>query len=68
MFFLIPETKDRTLEEIDELFEEKIPARRFKQYNCTRVQNSAAIGMSLCEVKRDKGSDHVEKVEIVGQK
>lgn len=60
MFFLIPETKDRTLEEIDELFEEKVPARRFKHYKCTRVENSAAIGMSLAEDKREEGSDHVE--------
>jgi len=38
MFFFLPETKDRTLEELDELFEAKIPARKFKSYVCVKTR------------------------------
>ena len=34
-FFLIPEMKDRTLEEVDKLFEMKTPLRKFKQASIT---------------------------------
>ncbi|KAI1329931.1 sugar transporter-domain-containing protein [Xylariaceae sp. FL0255] len=30
VFFVLPETKDRSLEELDELFKARIPARKFK--------------------------------------
>lgn len=33
-YFLIPETRDRTLEEIHEMFQAKLPARKFKGYVC----------------------------------
>ncbi|KAI1759624.1 putative maltose permease [Hypoxylon sp. FL1150] len=35
IFFFLPEVKDRTLEEIDEMFEARIPARNFRKYHCT---------------------------------
>lgn len=41
-FFLLPETRDRTLEEIHEMFEAKLPARKFKGYKCTYVEDIAA--------------------------
>jgi MFS transporter, SP family, general alpha glucoside:H+ symporter len=31
-FFRLPETKGRTYEELDILFERKVPARKFKKY------------------------------------
>ncbi|KAH8904143.1 general substrate transporter [Coniochaeta sp. PMI_546] len=37
VFFFLPETKGRTLEEIDEIFEAKTPARKFRSYQCTGV-------------------------------
>jgi hypothetical protein len=38
-FFVIflPETKDRTLEELDEMFEAHLPARKFKGYVCVKT-------------------------------
>ncbi|KAI1845923.1 hypothetical protein JX265_011181 [Neoarthrinium moseri] len=35
IFFFLPEVKDRTLEEIDEMFEARLPARKFRGYKCT---------------------------------
>ena len=32
-WFVIPEMKGLTLEEIDECFENKVPTRKFKQYH-----------------------------------
>lgn len=36
VFFFLPEVQGRTLEEIDEMFEEKLPARKFRAYKCIR--------------------------------
>ncbi|KAK5219370.1 hypothetical protein LTR99_010399 [Exophiala xenobiotica] len=45
IFFCVPETKDRTLEEIDEMFEAKLPARKFKGYVCINANNARLNGM-----------------------
>lgn len=58
VFFFFPETKDRTLEEIDELFEAKTPARKFRGYQCTRT---AAVAHAAAD---DKSSDD-EKAQHV---
>jgi hypothetical protein len=34
IYFFLPEIKNRTLEEIDEMFEAKLPARKFRKYVC----------------------------------
>ncbi|KAL1619831.1 hypothetical protein SLS54_006429 [Diplodia seriata] len=35
VYFYLPEVKNRTLEEIDEMFEMRLPARKFRKYVCT---------------------------------
>ncbi|RYP43704.1 hypothetical protein DL768_009765 [Monosporascus sp. mg162] len=35
VYFFLPEVKGRSLEEIDEMFEARIPARKFASYRCT---------------------------------
>ncbi|KAI1608308.1 general substrate transporter [Exophiala viscosa] len=62
IFFALPETKDRTLEEIDEMFEEKVPARKFKNYNCARSEHARVIGMHIIEDKQSEGHNHVESL------
>ncbi|RYP77498.1 hypothetical protein DL771_001071 [Monosporascus sp. 5C6A] len=36
VYFFLPEVKGRTLEEIDEMFEAKLGARKFRGYQCVR--------------------------------
>ncbi|KAJ5867798.1 hypothetical protein N7534_002351 [Penicillium rubens] len=35
VYFFLPETKDRSLEELDEMFQHKVATRKFKDYVCT---------------------------------
>jgi hypothetical protein len=60
-WFFLPETRDRTLEEIHEMFEARVPARKFKSYVCVGVEGYAAeaMGKELGEVKGVE-SAHVE--------
>jgi SP family sugar:H+ symporter-like MFS transporter len=44
VFFFIPETKDRTLEEIDEMFEMRVAARKFSSYTCVGIQQAVEGG------------------------
>jgi SP family general alpha glucoside:H+ symporter-like MFS transporter len=39
VFFELPETKDRTYEELDEMFTQGVKARKFKEYLTARSMN-----------------------------
>jgi MFS transporter, SP family, sugar:H+ symporter len=54
IYFFLPEIKNRTLEEIDEMFEAKLPARKFRKYVCT--------GRHIADEKIGRPS--VEKQEV----
>ncbi|KAJ9137477.1 Maltose permease [Pleurostoma richardsiae] len=56
VYFFLPETKDRTLEEIDELFEARLSARKFRKYKCVgqvtvleKVPSSEKTGVETIE-------------------
>ncbi|KAK4124780.1 general substrate transporter [Parathielavia appendiculata] len=56
VFFYLPETKGRTLEEIDEMFEARLPARKFRKHVCVgHVTQQAAE-------KKEVSEEEVEKV------
>ncbi|OQU99198.1 hypothetical protein CLAIMM_04866 isoform 1 [Cladophialophora immunda] len=63
-YFFLPETRDRTLEEIHEMFEARLPARKFKGYVCTGVESYAAeaMGKDLAETKHIGQITHVEEL------
>jgi Sugar (and other) transporter len=62
-WFFIPETRDRTLEEIHEMFEARLPARKFKGYVCVGVERLAAEAVGKDAVNRDgkAGALHIER-------
>jgi SP family sugar:H+ symporter-like MFS transporter len=65
VYFYLPEIKNRTLEEIDEMFEARLPARKFRKYVCT----GSFIGVpDTDEKRRDSEKDEVERHEVVGVK
>ncbi len=57
-WFFIPETRDRTLEEIHEMFEANVPARKFKGYVCTSTRAMAEAAIKESEVN----AAHMEDV------
>ncbi|KIW88052.1 uncharacterized protein Z519_11162 [Cladophialophora bantiana CBS 173.52] len=54
-YFYLPEVKNRTFEEIDEMFEARLPARKFRTYKC--VGSVAAVAMAA----KEDGSSGSEK-------
>ncbi len=58
IFFFIPEVKDRTLEEIDEMFAAELNARKFKGYRCT------ATTFGVTKENSDQKAGDVEIVEL----
>jgi len=63
IFFFVPETKDRTLEEIDEMFEDGLPARKFKGHVCVRTNDARRIGLYSKEIKDEKEEASVAHLE-----
>ncbi|RDL29893.1 MFS general substrate transporter [Venustampulla echinocandica] len=65
VFFFLPEVKGRTLEEVDEMFEAKIPARKFRQYVCVGPLGAAEMKLSRVNTQEQvKGEEHIEDKEV----
>lgn len=70
IYFYLPEIKNRTLEEIDEMFEAKppLPARKFRKYVCTGHIDVAGAGEEKVVAepeKKEKEKDGAVKTENV---
>lgn len=65
VYFYLPEIKNRTLEEIDEMFEARLPARQFRKYVC--VGRHVASTDEKAVRRRSSGSekDGVVQQEVV---
>jgi len=44
------------------MFEEKVAARKFKDYKCVRANNARVIGMQMVDHKEVANSSHVESI------
>ena len=64
IFFFVPETKDRTLEEIDEMFEARLPARKFKGCVCVESLSARRAGLQvlggMSDTKAESNVEHLE--------
>tara|TARA_R110002003_G_scaffold214_31_gene16298 strand:+ start:26396 stop:27067 length:672 start_codon:yes stop_codon:yes gene_type:complete len=61
VFFFLPEVKNRTLEEIDEMFEKRLPARQFRKYRSTGIVVDAEARKSI-ETEKEVSVLRSEKV------
>jgi len=63
VFFFVPETKDRTLEELDEMFAAKVPARKFSSYVCAGTEQAGERAVVQTLGLDEKGSAmHEEEI------
>lgn len=65
VLLMIPETKNRSLEELDEMFQAKVPTRQFEKYQCS------GIGASITQLDGGPAAKDVamaEEVEEEGEK
>ncbi|OOQ88800.1 general alpha-glucoside permease [Penicillium brasilianum] len=69
IYFYLPEVKGRTLEEIDEMFEQRLPARKFSSYKCVgpaaleqRLKAAGNLAEVEVEENEDRASGDSEKV------
>ncbi|KAI7196711.1 hypothetical protein D0869_06110 [Hortaea werneckii] len=69
VWFCLPEVKGRTLEEIDEMFEKRLPARRFRTYVCTGRAALESMQRNASTFELDTGpkskGDVVETIERI---
>ncbi|KAF4546292.1 MFS monosaccharide transporter [Lasiodiplodia theobromae] len=64
VYFFLPEVKNRTLEEIDEMFEMRLPARKFRKYVCTgRVNDDRSSSKVSVERIEDMNSNEKTTAE-----
>ncbi|EMD59153.1 hypothetical protein GGP41_009041 [Bipolaris sorokiniana] len=67
VFFFLPEVKNRTLEEIDEMFEARLSARQFSKYKCVgiaREEEEDGKVRSSGEVEKEISVLQSEKVAV----
>ncbi|KAL7778153.1 hypothetical protein CFE70_004829 [Pyrenophora teres f. teres 0-1] len=63
VYFYLPEIKNRTLEEIDEMFEARLPARKFRKYVCTK--RLVVDGDDKASERCDSDKDETIRQEVV---
>ncbi|KAK3381041.1 general substrate transporter [Podospora didyma] len=64
VYFFLPEVKDRTLEEIDEMFEARLPAKKFRKYVCVgRVGVAAANGSDAGSTNKGPDVGYTEDIK-----
>lgn len=57
VFFFLPEVKNRTLEEIDEMFNAKLPARKFRRYK--------SVGIAALDNEARKSIEEEKEISVL---
>ena len=66
LYLFLPEMRNRTLEEIDELFQERVPRRQFPTYHCVsseRAREQAVKNVGL-DMEEEKAAVEIEHREV----
>ncbi|RFU27193.1 hypothetical protein B7463_g9149, partial [Scytalidium lignicola] len=63
VYFALPEVRGRTLEEIDEMFRNKVPTRDFQRYVCVEIEEAKQRGLMNVFGEEKPGVMHVEVSE-----
>ncbi|KAK1751470.1 general substrate transporter [Echria macrotheca] len=66
VYFLLPEVRGRTLEEIDEMFRNKVPIKDFQTYVCVEVEQARERGALNVRAMEKLGDEKVEEVRVEG--
>jgi SP family sugar:H+ symporter-like MFS transporter len=59
VYFCLPETKDRSLEELDEMFQNGVPTRKFASHTCT------GLGSQIRKLEVKEGDGDLKQKESV---
>lgn len=57
LWFFLPEMRNRTLEEIDELFQERVPTRQFHKYQCVSSERAREQAIKVVGIEADVDGD-----------
>lgn len=63
VYFFLPELKGRSLEELDEMFESRVPTRKFRKYVCTGAGADLTRLQDGNETEKEAGFRSVEAHE-----
>lgn len=67
VYFMLPDVNGRSLEEIDEMFRNKVSTRGFKTYVCVEIEEARNRG-AMNVIAKDKGLDVEDKPSDEGTK
>jgi hypothetical protein len=59
-FLFIPEMKGRSLEELDEMFQNRVPRREFPKYQCLSSERAREIAVKQISGEKDEIVIHAE--------
>lgn len=66
VYFMLPEVRGRTLEEIDEMFRNKVSTRDFEKYVCLEIEEARERGImnTLATGKEAAGDDNPSRTHV----